>query len=215
MDDLDGRGWVSFGAGSQGSGRNQFDNPEGIFVDPSGHIYVADFNRILRIDDMTGRGWTTLELRDPRYASANAGHLAPGQIAVDRAGRIDAIVSQTRLVRVDNMTGAGLKVSYFGGGNPGQHGMHYAPSLSGIAVDSAGRIYVVDSSNSQIVRIDDVGGTGWTAFGTYGSGHGQFSSPSSIFVDSAGKIYVADKENHRIVRINDMAGSGWTTLERF
>lgn len=215
MDDLDGRGWVSFGAGTQGSGRNEFDNPTGIFVDPSGHIYVADFNRVVRIDDMTGRGWTTLELRDPTYASANAGHLAPGQIAGDRAGRLYAIARETRLVRVDNMTGAGLKISYFGGGNPGQHSMRYAPRLSGIAVDSAGRIYVADSANSQIVRINDVAGTGWTAFGSYGSGRGQFSSPSSIFVDPGGKIYVADKDNHRIVRINDMTGSGWTALDRF
>ncbi len=164
---------------------------------------------------MTGRGWTTLELKDPSYASANAGHLAPERIAVDRAGRIYAIARETRLVRVDNMTGAGLKISYFGGSNPGQHGMHYAPRLSGIAVDTAGRIYVAEWANSQIVRIDNLDGAGWTAFGSYGSGRGQFSSPSSIFIDPAGRIYIADKGNSRIVRMNDMTGAGWTTLERF
>jgi streptogramin lyase len=223
-DDMDARGWVSLGTGAQGNARNEFDTPTAIFVDRAGHIYVADFNRITRIDDMTGRGWTTLELKDPIYASANAGHLAPERIAVDRDGRIYAIARETRLVRVDNMTGAGLVIKQFfdlsplspaRGANPPQRAFHYAPRLSGIALDSAGRIYTADWANSQIVRMDNLDGAGWTAFGSPGSSRNQFSSPSSIFIDPAGRIYIADRGNSRIVRINDMTGAGWATLERF
>src|SRR5439155_832342 len=47
-------------------------------------------------------------------------------------------------------------------------------------------------------------GTGWTTFGSAGSGINQFSQPMSIFVSAAGQIFVADRRNSRIVRINDM-----------
>jgi len=60
-------------------------------------------------------------------------------------------------------------------------------------VDSAGRIYVADTYNSRIVRIDDMSGTNWTSFGTYGSDVAQFSNPSGISIDAAGGIYVMDE----------------------
>ena len=79
-------------------------------------------------------------------------------------------------------------------------------------MDRTGRIYVADSGNSRIVRVDDITGVGWTTLGTYGTGVNQFSHPHGIFVDGAGRIYVADSGNNRIVRVNDMTGTGWKTL---
>jgi DNA-binding beta-propeller fold protein YncE len=73
-------------------------------------------------------------------------------------------------------------------------------------------IYVADAGNNRIVRMNNMTGAGWTAFGAGGSGVGQFSVPLGIFVDDAGKIYVADSRNDRIVRMNDMTGAGWTTF---
>ena len=55
-------------------------------------------------------------------------------------------------------------------------------------------------------------GAGWVAFGTVGSGVGQFIMPRRVFVDGAGRIYVADWGNGRIVRLDDMGGAGWTTF---
>jgi DNA-binding beta-propeller fold protein YncE len=82
----------------------------------------------------------------------------------------------------------------------------------GIVVDSGGRIYVADRGSDCIIRLDDVSGTRWTAYGSRGSGEGQFKSPMDVFVDSAGKIYITDQRNHRIVRMDDMSGSNWTAL---
>jgi DNA-binding beta-propeller fold protein YncE len=76
----------------------------------------------------------------------------------------------------------------------------------------AGRIYVADSNNNRIVRVNDMTGAGWTALGSPGTGVNQFANPFSVFVDSAGRIYVADSNNNRIVRVNDMTGAGWTTF---
>src|SRR2546428_13507328 len=60
MDTMTGAGWTVLGGPSAGSGMNQFSSPTGIFVS-AGQIYVADWNnnRIVRMNDMTGAGWTT------------------------------------------------------------------------------------------------------------------------------------------------------------
>jgi hypothetical protein len=53
-------------------------------------------------------------------------------------------------------------------------------------------------------------GTGWSTFGSHGSGINQFLFPWGVSVTPTGQIFVADV--YRIVRINDMAGGGWTTF---
>jgi len=91
-------------------------------------------------------------------------------------------------------------------------GFNQFVSPAGVSVDRAGRIYVADSGNNRIVRMDDMTGAGWTALGHRGAGVNEFCYPAGIFVDGAGRIYVADECNHRVVRMNDMTGAGWTAL---
>ena len=82
----------------------------------------------------------------------------------------------------------------------------------GIFVDPGGRIYVADRGNHRIVRMDDMRGGGWIAYGSWGTEPGQFKNPSDVSVDSGGRIYVADTGNNRIARMDDMTGSNWITL---
>lgn len=46
--------------GSRGRGVNEFNDPRGIAVYAAGRIYIGDTgnHRVIRIDDMTGTGWT-------------------------------------------------------------------------------------------------------------------------------------------------------------
>lgn len=81
----------------------------------------------------------------------------------------------------------------------------------GIAVDSGGKIYVSDSGNCRIVRLDKTG-SNWTSFGSCGAGIGQFSNPKGLWVDASGKIYLADSGNNRIVRMDDITGTNFTAL---
>jgi streptogramin lyase len=105
MNDMTGAGWTTLG--TQGAGVNQFAGNEcvgGIFVDKAGRIYVADLknNRIVRMNDMTGAGWTTLSIS----ADGVNRFEDPRAIFVDGAGQI-YVMDLTRIVRVNNMTGAG------------------------------------------------------------------------------------------------------------
>src|SRR5258708_6915485 len=86
-------------------------------------------------------------------------------------------------------------------------------NLSGISVDSAGRIYVMDRGNNRLVRMDDMHGTNWTTMSGIGSGVGQFAQyVAPVAFDASGRIYVADTGNKQIVRMDDMSGTNWTTL---
>ena len=83
---------------------------------------------------------------------------------------------------------------------------------AGIIINTASSIYVADYSNNRIVKMDNMTGSSWITYGTYGNGTSQFDGPMDIFVDSNRKIYVADTYNNRIVRMDDMSGSGWITF---
>ncbi len=112
-----------------------------------------------------------------------------------------------QILRSDDLDGSNL-ISY--GTQGSDVGQFYG--AYGIALDSAGRIYVADTYNARVVRIDDMAGTNWTTFGEYGSGIGQFNNPQGISIDPAGRIYVMDTGNNRLVRMDDLYGTNWIEM---
>ncbi len=123
-------------------------------------------------------------------------------------GSVGAVfVDQTNNVYVsDNSTtgfiqkfsSGGTYLSQFGGSGSG-NGQFAMPE--GIAVDSFGNIFVVDSANHRIQKFSSTG-TYITQWGTYGSADGQFKNPWGIAIDSMGNIYVSDTGNYRIQKFN-------------
>jgi hypothetical protein len=69
--------------------------------------------------------------------------------------------------------------------------------LGGIASDSAGNVYAVDTGGNRVEKFSP-DGTFLQSFGSTGSGDGQLSSPADVALDSAGNVYVADKGNSRV-----------------
>src|SRR5262249_30176123 len=143
----------------------------GIHVDHQGRIYVADKgnNRVVRIDNMSGAGWTTVA------GSGNKHFEAMTKVVVDGEDRI-YVTDWYRIVRMYNMTGAGWSTF----GSLGQ-GANQFQSVTGIHV-AFPKIYTTDYVNNRIARIDYFGGPGWKALGKTGSGINEFAGPMDIFV---------------------------------
>ena len=218
MDDMTGKNWISFG--SLGSGVGQFMTPEKFLVQPDGHTYIADpnGNRIVRIDDMTGKGWVSYGSHgiDEGHSRGVGQFNQPHAVRLDAQGRIYiADGGNCRIVRIDDMTGAGW-TEYGTGKQCGQSATTIGNTFD-IAFDNQGRIYTIDGTDTpRIIRIDDMTGKNWVSYGTKGTDVGQFLEPQSITLDAQGRIYVADEDKTtqggRIVRIDDMTGKGWTTF---
>jgi hypothetical protein len=164
---MKGTNWVAFGTG--GSGTNQFVGAEGITVDSAGKIYIADTGnlRIVRIDDMTGKNWTTLT-QSPIINGYIYKFVSPAHVAIDTAGRI-VVGDYQSVVRVNDMTGAGwtsLKVG---------------TTVAGVAVGLDGTTYVAGTNSSGgpgVVMFDDVTtGAGYYSDNLVGEPGGIFAVP--------------------------------------
>jgi sugar lactone lactonase YvrE len=140
-------------------------------------------------------------------AFGTGGAAARGTTAYNSAYTPFYFSNTGQILRSDDLQGTNL-ISY--GTQGSDVGQFYG--AYGIALDSAGRIYIADTYNGRIVRIDDMNGTNWTSFGAYGSDVGQFNNPMAVSIDSAGGIYVMDTGNSRLVRMDDMNGTNWTTM---
>jgi len=71
----------------------------------------------------------------------------------------------------------------------------------GLAVDSAGNLYVVDSKNNRIQKLAP-DGTFIRAWGGQGNAPGEFKDPCGVAVGPDGAVYVADTWNHRVQKFD-------------
>lgn len=67
----------------------------------------------------------------------------------------------------------------------------------GVAVNSEGKLWVVDTANNRVEEFSSSGGY-IAKFGEAGSGNGQLKEPEGIALDSVGHIWIADTGNNRI-----------------
>jgi len=207
-------------------------------VHRAGVTYIAepDEGRVRRID-ATGTIETLVDrLGIGDGALGPAGVLSrPEQIAYDAAGTLFiADLVHHRIRRVDAATGrittyAGNGVAATAGdGGPATQGSIYGPT--GVALDSAGNLYVSDSSFPGLVRrVDAATGllstyAGPGAFGgPLGDGGPAASAaldrPRGLACDASGNLYIADSGHHRIRRVDaatgiitTVAGDGFSRL---
>jgi RHS repeat-associated protein len=68
---------------------------------------------------------------------------------------------------------------------------------AGIAIDSAGDLWVVDKTNRRVQKFN-AKGEYLASFGSQGAGDGQFGRPTDIAIDSKGNLWVTDASNSRI-----------------
>ncbi|MFI5185178.1 MAG: NHL repeat-containing protein [Chitinophagales bacterium] len=202
-----------------------FFNPGGVAADKNGNVYVADtHNSLIRKISPDGIVTTIAGKRENSFirGDSSARFDNPSGIAVDVNGNVYVADWANNLIRkispagkVTNLAGSGLPGSKDGIGSSASF---YLPW--GIAVDTANNVYVADSYNNMIRKINPAGVvTTLAGKKAKGSANGigaeaSFFHPAGIALDKQDNVYVADMGNNKIRRISPdgivttLAGSG-------
>lgn len=163
------------------------NGPSEVVVDSSGNAFVADTNNN-RIKKFNSAG-TLLAT----YGASGSGTPAVGgvpqfnglrDIALDPSG--DLYVTDMTNNRVQRLSNTGTYISEITGLN--------RPRC--VATDSSGNVYVTDTESHRICKYDNTGAL-VTAWGSLGTGNGQFNMPVGISVEP-GYVYVTDYNNNRV-----------------
>jgi len=195
----------------------QLNNPWGIAVDTAGNIYIADlgFNVIRKVTASTGIintiiGDGTAAYNGDNGLASNAELNAPNGLTFDKAGNLYISDNGNNVIRkVTASTGKITTVAGNGAaGYSGNGGLATAASLNdpslGVAVDTAGNIYICDDGNNVIRKVTAATGKITTIAGTsilgYSGDGGPattalLNGPEAVALDAAGNIYIADGNN--------------------
>ncbi len=205
--------------------------PQGITTDHSGNIYISDtFNERIRKIDTTGTITTIAGVGQSNYLGDGGPALkanlnVPQGLRFDPAGNLVFADSNNNVVRsispqgvITTIAGTGT-AGYNRDGIPATQAQLRTPT--DVAFDAAGNLYIADSANNRIRRVDltknisTVAGTGTGGF----SGDGlattvQLFTPTGINFDNSGNLLIADRNNNRIRlltpsgQIKTIAGDG-------
>jgi sugar lactone lactonase YvrE len=219
----------------------QLNYPEGVALDSNGNLYIADSgNAVIRMVSVSTGVITTFagsgvgNCSGDNGPAISAGLGTPTGIAFDNAGNLyidDPYCSRIRKIAI----GTGTITTYAGNGQSGYSGDN-GPATSaeleqpqGIALDSAGNLYIADTYNDIVREVNAQTGIITTVAGTQPtnsccgftypqngySGDGGLATnaklywPEGLAVDGAGNLYIADYQNSAIRKVT--AGSGIIT----
>ena len=207
-----GAGWQgSTGDGGPATSAALFD-PRGVAVDSLGNIYIGNAGNST-VRQVGSSGTISSPLSSTSLATA-------GGVAVDAFGNLFITNSGThQILRMDHTTGSITVVAGNGSaGYTGDGGSATSATLSlpqGVAIDPPGNLFIADTDNNVIRRVDantriitTVAGNGSSGF----SGDGgpataaTLAVPERVAVDSAGNLFVADLVNNRIRRVDATSG---------
>jgi uncharacterized protein (TIGR03437 family) len=215
----------------------QLNGPNGMTIDKSDNLYIADTsnNLVRQVALPSGTIVTFAGVLYPGYsgdlyAATAAQMYGPTDVAVDSSGNVYIADTGNGLIRQVATTG---DISTYAGstsgattgitlGDGGAADMAILNQPVGVAVDSAGNLYISEFGDARIrevtvtkLIINTIAGTG--AYGFFGDGSKATSAlmagPRGISLDSSGNIYVADFWNDRVRKISSgtmstIAGDG-------
>jgi uncharacterized protein (TIGR03437 family) len=189
-------------------------DPWGVAADSAGSIYISDVID-QRIKKVSPAGTINTFAGDGVYGNSTGEIGGPRGLAFDRAGNLYVTSGSGQSVRrvtpagdVTTVAGSGTGM----GGSIGDGGLARDALLLnpfGLGADAAGNLFVADSSNQKIRRVDTSGKI-TTFAGTGEAGYGgddgpaaaaKLLNPRQMAADNAGNLYVADVGNSRIRKI--------------
>ena len=202
----------------------KFAQPHSIVIDDrKNHLYIADIgnHRIRRVDLASGVVETiagTGEKKAPIDGSVATGKamIGPRALFIKERTMWIALREGHALWKMDldtmkltHLSGTG-KAGYTGDGKDAKDAQYNGPK--GVAVDGDNNIYIVDTENQTIRRIDGKTNivTTLAGVGPKGRGYGgdegdatkaKMDRPHGICVDDKGNVYIGDSNNHRVRRV--------------
>lgn len=202
--------------GSANGSPGTFRSPGGVAVDASGNVYVAERNGPT-IRKITPSGFVNTFAGTAGVngtadgTGAAASFNAPYAVAVDAAGTL--YLADINDFTIRKITAAGVVSTLAGahgqqGGTDGTGPAARFSYPSGVAVDAAGNVYVVDNGDHTVRKITAAGVVTTLAgvAGSSGSADGagaaaRFYFPESVALDGSGNLYVTDGSNRTIRKI--------------
>ena len=202
--------------------------PAGVAVDAAGNLFIADSgnNRIREVVKATGDIITVAGNGTAGYngdgGAATAASISPLGVAVDAAGNIFvADGGSSRIREVLKATGSIITLAgdgtpgYSGDGGPATAAELYSPT--GIAVDTAGDVFVADTWAQRVREVVKATGDIITVAGScdayvgFGGDGGPataalLGAPTGVAVDAAGNVFIADTYNSRIREVVKATG---------
>lgn len=196
----------------------QLNEPHSIALDRGGDLYIADVkNHRIRKVAMKSGIITTLAGTGERKPTEDGASFTmtalagPRALAFDRNGNLWVALREGNAVyRLDLDEGTIYHVAGTGQkGNTGDGGPAASATMNGpkgIAIGPDGLVYVADTENHVIRRIDPVKGTIERYVGTGQRGDGsetdplacRLNRPHGIFVSEDGRVYIGDTESQRV-----------------
>jgi uncharacterized protein (TIGR03437 family) len=196
------------------------NQPLSVALDRLGNLYIAD-SQTQRIRQVASSGiiQTFAGTGAAGYSSDNipavsAPLYSPMGVMTDAYG--DVYIADTYNHRIREVVGNGFISTFAGTGTGGSGPQNLPPAQTqlrgprGICSSLTGVIYIVDTSNSRMLRVPPgglvelVAGNGTAGLaGDGGPGlTAELNQPAACAVDSAGNLFIADTLNHRIAKIN-------------
>ena len=203
----------------------------GLAADARGNMFITDWSnfRVRRVDAATGI-ITTVAGSGGRGGNSGDGGPAtlatlaqPQGVVLDRPANL--FISTGALIRrVDAGTGlittyagagsaSGGFTPYCGDGGPAINACLFYPR--GLAMDATGNLFIADSNNNRIRRVDaatqiitTVAGNGVPAYAGDGlqAVVASLNNPSWVSVDAAGNLFIGDVGNFRVRRVDAATG---------
>ncbi len=169
---------VAFTPATQSVAVSGLLHPDGVAVDGSGNLYIADANNSRVLKETFAAGTYTQSV-------LVSGLSTPAAVAVDGSGNVYIADSGDGMLLEETPSGGSYVQTTVGTGLSGD---------DGVAVDGSGDVYIADSGNNRVL-LETLSGGAYTQT-SIGSG---FSNPQSVAVDGGGNVYIADSGSNRIL----------------
>ena len=200
--------------------------PNGVAA-KNGNLYIANgsLNRVYKVDPSdlvtvaAGNGISNSD--GDNGPAVSAGVFDPRSVVVDASGNM--FIGES-LGHVRKVTAAGIITLVAGTSSSGYNGdgipatSANLSNANGLALDGAGNLFIADTNNNRIRRVDALTGiiTTYAGNGTAGflgdngpATNARLNKPQKISFDNSGNLLIADTSNNRIRRV--AAGTGIIT----